>query len=313
MVRTEYSAKNVERAHWWIAKAVDALEEARVLLPSGQTRAGARSRMYYAAHHAAVAMLRLVGVTASTHQAVKGTFGKEWVKKRKLPKKFGQLLTTLGTERTAADYGEFVATDKRGMDRLFAQVKQFVARAQREIPPVTTARILALLVEKNPAIRDFSFDVYCPKSYFHHTRFTAWTPKGRVSDRWLARLLSETTRTLLTLKVREATDYVLGLNSRVNQYRPLHVLMLDLDDVSSVPTKKFAKEPGFLFRTGSGYHFIGSTLYSYADWKRRMRSFLPLASKQHYQLSLARGYATLRLTASPRKPHRPVYVGQTGK
>lgn len=313
MAQIEYPAKNIERAHWWIAKAVDALEEARVLLPSGQTRAGARSRMYYAAHHAAVALLKLVGVSATSHQAVKGTFGREWILKRKLPKKFGQLITTLGSERTDADYGEFVATDRRSMDRTFAEVRRFVLRAQREIPPVTTARILALLVEKNPAIRDFSFDVYCPKSYFHHTRFTAWTPKGRVSDRWLGRLLSETTRTLQGLNVRESSDYVLGLNSRVNQYRPLHVLMLDLDDVSSVSTKKFAKEPGFLFRTGSGYHFIGSTLYSFAEWKRKMRSFLPLASKQHYQLSLARGYATLRLTASPRKPRRPVYVGQTGR
>ena len=169
-----------------------------------------------------------------------------------------------------------------------------------------------MLVEENPEIRYFSFDVYCPKSYFHHTRFTVWTPKGRISDSWLRSVLATSIRSLNTLRVRESEDYVLGLNSRVNQYRPMHLLMLDLDDISSVPTSKFAKEPGFLFRTGSGFHFIGSKLYPLVEWKRKMRSFLPLASRQHYQLSLARGYATLRLTASRRKPMRPVYLGRFG-
>lgn len=313
MPRPTYEPKHIERASWWLAKAVDTLEEARVLLPSGQTRAGARSRLYYATHHAATALLRLIGITTKTHQAIKSHFGKEWIQKRRLPVRFGRLLSSLENDRKVADYGEYVATDRKSIERTFTQVEAFVKRARREIPEVTTAQVLALLVEKNPAIRDFSFDIYCPKSYFHHTRFTAWTPKGRVTDAWLSRLLASTITTLQNLHVEEAADYVLGLNSRVNQYQAQHILMLDLDDVSSIPTKKFTKEPGFLFRTGSGFHFIGSRLYAFPEWKRKMRSFLPLASKQHYQLSIARGYSTLRLTASPRKPSRPVYIGQTGR
>lgn len=173
MSREEFAPRNIERAHWWIAKAVDSHEEARVLLPSGKTRSGARNRLYYAAHHAACALLRLIGVTTRSHQAVKNNFGKEWIRKRKLPVRFGPLLAELEADRLAADYGEFVATDRRAMERTFAKVSAFVLRAQREIPPVTTAQILAILVERNPAIRDFSFDIYCPKSYFHHTRLTA--------------------------------------------------------------------------------------------------------------------------------------------
>jgi uncharacterized protein (UPF0332 family) len=308
----EFTPKNIERAHWWLAKATDSLEEARILLPSGRTRSGATSRLYYAAHHAACSLLRLVGVTTRSHSAVKNAFGQQWIKRRGLPVKFAALLVRLEDDRHAADYGEFVATDRRSMERSFREVRDFIARARREIPEVTTAQILALIVEKNPEIRDFSFDIYCPKTYFHHTRLTAWTPKGRVSAAWLERLLREAKSALQALRVAEAEDYVLGLNSRVNQYRPQHILMLDLDDVSSVLRSKFANEPGFLFRTGSGFHFIGARLYSYAEWKSRMRSFLPLASKQHYQLSVARGYGTLRLTSSARKPQKPVYIGQTG-
>ena len=312
MTKPSYPARTLERAHWWMAKALDALEEARLLIPSGRTRLGARSRLYYAAHHAAVALLRLDGVAPKAHAAVKSQFGLRWVKQRRFPAKYAELLSTLHSERDRADYGEYVTTGRRDLEKTFRRVDQFIRRAQREIPPISTARILTMLVEANPEIRDFSFDVYCPKSYFHHTRFTVWTPKGRVSDSWLRSVLATSIRSLNTLRVRESKDYVLGLNSRVNQYRPMHLLMLDLDDISSVPTSKFAKEPGFLFRTGSGFHFIGSKLYPHDEWKRRTRSFLPLASRQHHQLSLARGYATLRLTASARKPMRPVYIGQTG-
>ena len=60
MRRTPYTAKSVERAHHWIAKAIDTLAEARALIPSGQTRLGAYGRLYYSTRHTAVALLRLI-------------------------------------------------------------------------------------------------------------------------------------------------------------------------------------------------------------------------------------------------------------
>jgi len=112
-------------------------------------------------------------------------------------------------------------------------------------------------------------------------------------------------------KAREAKEYVLGLNSRVNQYEDHHIMLLDFDDVSSIPFDKFKGEPGFFFRTHSGFHFIGSKLYPFAEWRKAMKKYSRLASKDHFELSMKRGYATLRLTASSRKPFLPAYIGRS--
>jgi uncharacterized protein (UPF0332 family) len=311
MVKKAPKAVQIERAHHWIVKSLDALEEARVLIPSGKTRSGAYSRLYYSAHHAAVALLRLIGNKAKTHSSVKAEFGKAWVKRRGFPPTYGKILKSLSIDRTKADYGEFVPSMKRDLDSRYKTVYNFIKRAQKEIPPISTAKILLLLVAENPEIRDLSFDIYCPKTYYHHTRFTSWCPKGRVTDKWLNTLLSQSIKMLQTLRVKESKEYVIGLNSRINQYEDYHIIMLDFDDVSSIPFDKFKGEPGFFFRTHSGFHFIGSKLYTYNDWAKTMKKHSKLASTKHYELSIKRGYATLRLTASPRKPVAPAYIGRS--
>lgn len=311
MENKTYSSKQIERAHWWLAKAIDTLAEAKLLIPSGQTRLGARNRLYYSAHHVARALLQLIGNQAKNHTAIVNQFGQEWVKKRNFPASYGKLLNKLHNDRDKADYGEYVPTFQSDIERIARQVENLIKKARQIIPPVSTAKILSLLVEANPKIRDFSFDIYSPKSYYHHTRFTIWCPKGRITDSWLKTLLNSMIKSLRALKVKHAETYVIGLNSRVNQYEPMHIIMLDFDDISTIPEDKFKNEPGFIFRTGSGFHFIGAKLYDYETWKKRMKSFLPLASKQHYELSLKRGYATLRLTASSRKPIAPIYIGKS--
>lgn len=312
MKKGAYKAKHIERAHHWIVRAIDSLEEARVLMPSGRTRLGAYSRLYYSAHHTAVALLRLIGNSARNHSSIKSEFGKQWVKKRSFPKQYGKILRTLFSARGKADYGEYVPTMLKDLEKYAAKVEAFIKRDQQEIPPISTAKILSILVNENPEISDFSFDIYCPKSYYHHTRLTTWCPKGRITDTWLRKLLNAQIRTLQTLNISEAKDYVLGLNSRVNQYEERHIIMLDFDDVSSLPFNAFKNEPGFFFRTHSGFHFIGSNLYVIKEWKAKMRRYSRIASHQHIDLSLKRGYGTLRLTASPRKPVVPAYMGRSG-
>ncbi|MGA9115803.1 MAG: HEPN domain-containing protein [Bacteroidota bacterium] len=311
MPSPKYSDRDIERAHHWIVRAIDALEEARVLIPSGRTRLGAYSRLYYSAHHTAVALLRLIGNSANTHDAIKNQFGKAWVTQRGFPVRYGALLKTYYEDRRKADYGEYVPTMQRDLEVRVRVVDALIHRAQKQIPPISMARIITLLVQDNPTIRDFSFDFYCPRSYHHHTRFTVWCPKGRLTDRWLRRLLASATRTAKALGISDATDYVLGINSRVNQYEDAHLLMLDFDNVSSVPYHMFASEPGFFFRTHSGFHFLGGRLYRYANWKKRMRRYSRVASRDHCELSLKRGYGTLRITASRKKPVVPAYVGRS--
>ena len=131
MAREPYAAKSIERAHHWIAKAIDTLEEARALIPSGQTRLGAYSRLYYSAHHAAVALLRLIGNSSRSHKAIISEFGKRWVKQRSFPPRYGKVLKTLYTEREKADYGEYVPTSLRDLERHTAVVEAFIKRLLR--------------------------------------------------------------------------------------------------------------------------------------------------------------------------------------
>lgn len=311
MTQKNYKTQHIERAHWWLAKAIDTLAEAEILVPDGQTRLGAYSRLYYSAHHMAVALLRLIGNNSKKHDAIINQFGKEWVQSRGFPPGYGKLLNSLYHDRNKADYGEYVPSMQKDLEKLVKMVRRFVNRGRKEIPPVSTAKILSLLVQENPTIRDFSFDMYCPRSYYHHTRLTVWCPKGRVTDAWLRSLKNTLARSLQVLHVKEAKDYVIGLNSRVNQYEERHVIMLDFDNISTLPSEQIGGEPGLLFRTGSGFHFIGACLYNHREWKIKMKKFSKIASKQHIDLSLKRGYATLRLTCSSRKPFVPAYIGRS--
>ena len=305
-----YKSKNIERSHHWMVKALDTVEEARILISSGQTRLGAYNRLYYAVHHASVSLLRLVGNNAKKHTTIRQLFGREWVVRRKFPKSYGKLLKTLSNERTKADYGEYVPTLESDLMKRLTKVMAFIKRAQKEIPPISIERILKILISENAEIKDFSFDIYCPKSYYHHTRFTIWSPRGRINNKWLKTLRNNAINLLKLLKIEEYKDYVIGLNSRVNQYNEKQFVMLDFDNVSTIPLEKIKNEPAFLFRTVSGFHFIGSKLYDKSEWKKHMKMCSKNSSKDHYELSMKRVYSTLRITTSARKPYQPIYIGR---
>ncbi len=38
MAKPDYAPENIERAHWWIAKALDSLEDARLLIPPHEVK-----------------------------------------------------------------------------------------------------------------------------------------------------------------------------------------------------------------------------------------------------------------------------------
>ena len=202
-----------------MVKAMDTIAESELLVGSGRTRLGAYNRLYYACHHLAVALLWLTGVVPRRHQTIIRRFHNEWVHKRGFPKTYWKLLKDLYSAREKADYGEYVPSLPQDLDKLVVRVHRFAKAVSKRLPRISTERVLQLLASENEFIRDFSFDICCPKSYFHHTRFTAWCPKGRVTDAWLAKLLNSNFATSSeTPGVEDLSSYVLGLNSRVNQH-----------------------------------------------------------------------------------------------
>jgi hypothetical protein len=90
--------------------------------------------------------------------------------------------------------------------------------------------------------------------------------------------------------------------------------MVDIDAVN--PAIEAALKPigGVLLKSGRGFHFIGTNIVSGADnWRKKMRalwknpSLRPHVDKEHIEISIRRGYSTLRVTSSPIKPTVPYF------
>ncbi|MBI4678789.1 MAG: hypothetical protein HY748_14520 [Elusimicrobia bacterium] len=122
------------------------------------------------------------------------------------------------------------------------------------------------------------------------------------------------TRLLRGLRVRRPKDYVVGLNSRVNQYSDDHLIMIDVDAVD--PAVESALKPlgGILLKSGRGFHFIGhKVICGLQQWHRQLKAILRHrklkmhVDKDHIAISIKRGYSTLRVTASPVKPTAPCF------
>lgn len=181
------------------------------------------------------------------------------------------------------------------------------------------SRLLRGLFKGEAGLRDLSFDFYCPRTYAHHNRMTYWMPSfylGRLSWRAVERTAR---RMLKALSVRRTQDYVIGLNSRLDQYGGSHLLMLDLDCRNQAAVRRALKPygPGWLFKTARGFHFIGSqVLPSEKAWLKVMRRVCAdrrlsrVVDADHLERSLQRGYSTLRLSTSSIKPVAPRLVGK---
>ena len=168
--------------------------------------------------------------------------------------------------------------------------------------------------ENKNIIKDFSYDIYCPKTYSHHTRITFWQPPFYQDLHKPETLARHAKKMLKGLKVKRVKDYVVGLNSRLDQYSPIHLLMLDIDTLDSSVESELKKVGGILLRSGRGIHFIGNKLLKQQNkWEaelkriRKNRIFKDYIDKDHIDISLQRGYSTLRITSSPAKPRVPVF------
>lgn len=164
--------------------------------------------------------------------------------------------------------------------------------------------------------RDLSFDIYCPKSYSHHFRFTMWLPPDSVIfEVDISQLIEQARLFAGYLESERNSDYAIGLNSRVNQYAEKHLLMLDLDSIDEPAIERLGDYGGYLLKSGRGYHFIGKTLISSrAEWEQTLRDLgripelKPHIDDSHIDMSLKRGYSTLRILESPAKPQRPMMI-----
>ena len=115
-----------------LARCDESLRAARVLIDA-QLLHDAESRLYYAAYHAAVALLLTQGIEARSHAVVANLLGLHFVKTERLDSGDARLFARLQKYRIEADYStEFVLTVS-ALEEDLAACQAFVLRVQAVI------------------------------------------------------------------------------------------------------------------------------------------------------------------------------------
>ena len=88
------------------------------------------SRAYYAAFHAAQAVLLAEGHRAETHRGLQTLFGLVLVKTGKFEKKWGKFLANLKDDREAGDYEALSYLDEQTATRALTEAEEFVGTVE---------------------------------------------------------------------------------------------------------------------------------------------------------------------------------------
>lgn len=271
--------------------------------------------LYFTCFYISQSLLCAIIKANPSHEHVQTQLHKTYGRKHDFPRRYVKLHTELHVQRNEFNYRTTHAPDPDDLKQQLRTLTSYVKFCQRVVPVVEAADLLKSLLADNPSlIKDFSFDIYCPKTYSHHTRLTFWQPPFYLEIFGIKRLAGEAGRMLKRLKVNRAEDYVVGLNSRVNQYDDDHLIMIDIDAVNPAVEALLKPIGGVLLKSGRGFHFIGKKVVSgIHNWRRALRALTrhkklkAHVDKVHIEISLKRGYSTLRITSSPVKPTAPFF------
>ena len=113
----------------YLEKSRDKLRVVEKLLADGDLE-DAVSRAYYAAFHAAQAVLLTEGLSADTHQGLINLFGLHLVKTGKFEKKFGRFLANLKDDREAGDYEVYSAIEQETAKIAVQEAREFLKAAE---------------------------------------------------------------------------------------------------------------------------------------------------------------------------------------
>jgi hypothetical protein len=89
------------------------------------------SRCYYAAFHAAQAMLLAEGLTADTHQGVVSLFGLHFAKSGRVNVRLGRYLNNLKDDRESGDYDVYSGIDRSDAEHAVREAREFLTEAER--------------------------------------------------------------------------------------------------------------------------------------------------------------------------------------
>jgi uncharacterized protein (UPF0332 family) len=314
MLKLDYTHKQKRRASTLLSLGLSSLEAGEVLVGKGLHKE-ALVHLYFCCFYISQALLVKQVASNPSHKNVEVQLHKAYGKAKAFPRRYVELHTRLHYLRNDFDYKVTYSPQPKLIEQKLRVLQAYVTFALKSVPKVDTSELLFDIIGENPLdIRDFSYDVYCPKTYAHHTRITFWQPPFYLEIFTALQLQAQARRLLQNLHVKRSSDYVVGLNSRLNQYGDAHLIMLDIDSLDASVETHLRKIGGFLLRSGRGFHFIGRTVVKgKGAWEKAMlklkrsKDLKPYLDHDHIDISLRRGYATLRITTSKVKPVAPVF------
>lgn len=314
MVKRDYSYKQKKRASTLLSLSLSELEASETLVEHELFRE-ALVHMYFCCFYVSQALLVKQVATNPSHKNLEVQLHKAYGKSKTFPRRYVDLHTQLHKLRNQFNYNVTHSPAPKLLQQKLRVLQAYVTFAFRCVPTLETAELLAAILAENPTkIRDFSYDIYCPKTYAHHTRLTLWQPSFYLDIFSVHQAQSQARRMLQNLRVKRPNDYVVGINSRLNQYGGTHLVMLDIDSLDSSVEAHLSMLGGVLLKSGRGFHFIGNKVVDgQKNWEKLMRQIKRskklknYVDHDHIDISLRRGYATLRVTRSKVKPQVPVF------
>jgi len=242
-------------------------------------------------------------------------------RKNYIPKTYRELLRRILKEEKQYGAKTFYVPTSELIKKYLALAEKFYKYTDKALVKISTMDIIKnMVLENKRLIKDISYDIYCPKTYIHHNRFTYWQPWFYISKITIEKFFFDFKMLLKKNKIKNSDNYVIGLNSRINQYKDDHYIFLDFDSLDSDIEIELRKIGGVLLKSGRGFHFIGHRIIQGKDnWVKVLtkiskgRIFKNRVDQNHIEVSLARGYSTLRITMSKCKPELPIFYKELNK
>lgn len=306
------SSKQKQKAAGWIAISHSHLRAAEQLA-KGKEYAAGLARLYYVAHFAARAAIVDSNLRSEKHGTWNGEFnkrfgrGNDWV-----PKIFAKSLNELGAIRELVDYEGAYPNEKQTYETYNGRVKRLLKKVIDNTPLCYYEDFISDMKEVEEILA-VEFDYYCPKSYIHNERVQFQVMAEKYDRNTIKKLSAVGKNATAVLGAKREDDYVVGWNNRLGQSGDAYLLFLDIDEEDEGKVKAALQgTPGWLFKSGTGYHFIAKKLMSSRDaWQRKLetihrsRKLKKLLDHKFMEFSIRRGYSTLRVDKAPIKDFKP--------
>lgn len=269
---------------------------------------------YYSANFSAQAALADLGRASKQHKYWVGKFNKRFGTGRSwVPKLYAKTLNELGALRNSYDYHGSLPDNFKQAKSYLSRTANLLQKVINNTPLLYYPDFIEYLLDYFENIEALEFDYYCPKSYVHKERVQFQVQAHMYDSNYCKKMEKSGRHSIATIKSSRKQDYVLGWNNRLGQSAEAFLLFLDIDTNDEPQVKDALKgRKGWLFKSGEGFHFVGSEVYSsQKQWAHRFqqaansKKLKPLVDSAHVDFSLRRGYSTLRMTTSPIKTFRP--------